>query len=332
MTKTALGILSAVGILCLLAGCSTLSVLDRLEQGDFYVREVEHGLNSPDWLDDATFFATFGPSNEFAKITAPFARILKTYKINDSQVRRLFSINLSPDGTLATFGVQYNEPGIVDIYVYDLARKEVTNLTNGTGQFHGSSFLSDSEVVYAEFDSSVAGEISNRLIRHNINTSAVRTIVDNTFSTENGEIVSGVTFWSPKVSPGIEKIFAGSSRFPAGDTSFKVLDLNTGAEVFDGFSVGSYERIGGGDWIDENTVVMAAHSERDVSYIIVDLTNGSTQVFPLQDQRVTRILGVNVSPNKVFVGSVAAEWTESGHFVANYLLMAKIGETEETGD
>lgn len=316
-------------ICVVISGCGFLNPLNRLATGEFVLSDVDSDINAPDWLDGTTLIATTGPSTNLIEVRAATGAIRRTHVIDNANITNMNAISASPDASLVVFSVNYEGADYSDILVHNLATEATTNLTNASGSFHGASFLSNTEVVYFEFDDSVADEMSNRLIKYDLTSDQTTEIFENTYPMV-GDDIQGDTYWWGQASSEADKVLACTTAYPSGEISFAIFSSVTGDRLFDGFEIGSFTTISRGDWIDENTVIIAYGAGAGSSLAVIDISTGTmVEEFPLVDDRIHRLYGLHVSPDKTMVASHAQELDAEGNHVTNRLIVARIAEAAE---
>jgi len=340
--KTRLVALFAAVVVCVvLAGCAWLNPLSHLETGTYLINDNAPVIN-PDWMDDKTLVGP-GSYTEIHLVAAGTGGIKQTYDPADLTVSRMSMMTASPDTSRVVMTAHFKGPDYddtignndekdyVDILMYDFDSGELTNLTGSTSEYSGASFLSNTEVVYCEYDFSVTDKATIRIIRHNISTDVATTVLSTTIDAVDRNPTAGETYWWPKVAPGIAKVFVCATDHATAETYFKIFDLETGSELCDGSTVGTYDSISSGDWIDANTVVYAAGSKGNISVYVVDVSTGTGTVeeeFSAADPQISYLYGLNLSPDKTMVASHAAEFDANETFVTNRLFVMRIAAAE----
>lgn len=325
---------TCVAALCaVVIGCSGLLPLRKATLGEFEVIDLDSDLNTPAWINDNTLISTAGQADYLFRYSAVSGSIAEHYTIDLESISHLNDVDVSPDATAICFAVFYeaadgNDEEYSDICVYDLDTGELTNLTDGSGSFHGASFLSNSSVVYVEYEELPDGDLTNRVLRHDLSTDETETLYTITFDPDEGNPVGGNVWWG-KASPAHELFFC-HTHGEDGSISFKVLDTETGETVFDGVGVREYEDIKGGDFVDQNTVVISAGTQGSFRFALIDIRDGSVvDQFPIADDRVDAMWGVNLSPDGSVVASSAQDLDADGEHLTNRLIVCRIANAPE---
>jgi hypothetical protein len=205
----------------LIVVCAVVMVgcpLMRLETGDYLLIDVDTDVNNPDWLDAKVSLATTGFSPNLVELNAGNGAVRTTIDVGDATIEQMSMPTLSPDGTRVAITASFTGQTGGSILIYNLSWGSLTNLTNiadGVGA-HGASWLSNSEVVYGMFDETVTDELTNRIVRHNVDTGVSTVIYEDTLATYGGVPTSGETLWRPKVAPGIDRVLVCVSDYDAG--------------------------------------------------------------------------------------------------------------------
>jgi hypothetical protein len=331
--------LVAILLICgVVLGCDFLNPLKNLATGDFLLSPVDTDINAPDWLEAKRLVGTTGYSTNIIELSAATGAILATHVVDDTTISRMNTIDASPDRSLVVFQVHYKGPTYEvddgeleysDIIVYNLAADEATTLTDGGSWFNGASFLSNTEVVYIEYDYSAADEVSNRIIKHNLTTDVATVIVEFVIPVVGGE-TQGDTYWWSQALPGSTKVLVCASEYATGEVSFAVFDTGTGAKLVDGFAVESYDIISKGDWIDEDTIIIATGSDATSQLVIINTSTSTVvQEMPIVDPAIHRLYGLHLSPDKTMVASHAQELDANQNHVGNQLIVVRIAAAAE---
>jgi hypothetical protein len=321
----------AAGLLAL-GGCT--NPLEKIEVGTYIV--IPNFGNQPDWLDNDTLIGLDGPNLTIVEAKAANGDAISVTPIDASGALNCFHIGVSPDKSQVVYGVGYAEgTDYTDIIVHNLETDVATNVTNGAGNYHGCSFLSNTEIVYFdyEYDSPSAGDVTNRVIKHNLTTDTPETLYEASGVDQGGGEFDGLAFYWGKAGPGIGKIVAPASDSSITGYSFAILDADTGAILFNGFDHGwIWSQVRSADWVDADTVAIGAGSQRNYSYFVIDISEtGGEQLAEIEmdDDRFTDLYGVNVSPDGTMIASHFAELDASDDFVGNWNVITRIAPPPE---
>ncbi|GEM_PF-5163236 len=321
-----------LAFLLIFSGCSWFNPLNRIGVGDYLIVDEDTGMNNPVWLGNEKLVAASGNDAGLVSVTeysASAGTVIKEHNVTVTGTYKAGLISLSPDESTVTFHVVYNNDN-ADIVTMDLAADTVTTITDGNSEYHGSSFLSDTKLVYIEFDTSVSGKVTNRLIIHDLSSGTSTTLTEGTYDWD-GTNALGDAIWWGRALQGSNKVLVCAKDYSAGTESFKVYDTTTGNLIFNGFDYGSWTEVTGGDWVDSNTIIIPAGSIGDYNYYIIDIsTSGGTLVrkIVMNDPLISKLWGVKVSPDKTLVVSQYAEHDSSGNWVKNGLVVTRIAEAE----
>ena len=111
-----------------------------------------------------------------------------------------------------------------------------------------------------------------------------------------------------------------------------MLDGDTGDVVFNGFDQGwTWGQVLGGDWLDADTVIIAAGDWDDFGYVICDIAAGSEAIVDeivLDYPPVSVVWEAHVSPDKTMVASHFSKY-DSSTFEYDAAIIARIAPVPE---
>ena len=322
-----------------ISSCDFLNPLNGLEVGSFLIADVGSDINAPDWLDNKTLISTTGYSPNL-NVLSPNGAIRRTYTMDIADISRMNSLSANADGTLVVFNVRYQGPTYevdeveldhADIVLYNIETGVATVLTDSAGGYTGASFLSNTEVVYIEYDDSIDTNKRNRLIKHDLTTGVETVIFDHLY--HDGTDNVGDSFWATQGSPDGTKVLLAAYDYLANETSFAVWSATTDEILFDGHAnLGAFTSISRGDWVDENTIVIASGLDANSVVSVIDISTATGSVvseFTAGDPKNHRLFAIGVSPDGTLVSSHTQEVDAAGAHVTNRLFIARIAVAPE---
>jgi len=315
-------------ITLLLAGCAWLNPLGNLAVGESVIPRADPPPMQPDWLNNERLVSTSGSLEEVYEFKASSGARAETHPYTVTGVTNSFHIGASADGNRVVFCVAYDGTVNTDVVLYTLSAESTTILATADGFHHSPSFLDANNVIFTEFDYSVANLFTNRVVKYNLDTDATETIIE-TSGAATDNTPQDDYFYLSKASPGGTRVLVAAWDQVLARNSFQVYNASTGALVYDGFTFGDYDRVAGADFLDENTVIVCAGGDADYSYYIVDTSTGTlVNEIALTDTRIMDMYGANVSPDGTMVASHFAEIV-GGEFVRNWLIVTRIAAPVE---
>lgn len=303
-----------------LASCDLLWQTDLKETGDYLIFTTNSDINEPDWIDNNSFYATTGFTDEFVKV-AMSGDIKETISLNNSAIGRINLISVSPDSKNAAVMAEYKASDFdpsndnfnmlfyKDIYLYNFDTGKPLKITNSDSDFHGPTFYDNNTLIYFEYDRSVTDKVTMRMIKYTLDSAESTTIYENTLD-EVDAFIYGDNYWRPKAKSGIAKVIMASRHLNSTETyGFDIFDLN-GNLIQDGHQIITLAPVNGADWIDENNIALAGSINGQFYIYTVDLLNKtSTRIFTAPDE-VENIYGLNISENGKYL--ISHVWMKAG--------------------
>jgi hypothetical protein len=291
-----------------IGGCAWLNPLNRIAVGEYLI--LPPTVDTPDWLDNKTLVGTSGPDLRIHELKASNGRSITCHELTLSDITDTKFIGASPDrsevalNVLSPAGTNYS-----NVILLDLETDLVTEITDTiTVHYEAPSFLSASVIVYTGYDDTVMDTITRTLVSYNLSTETETTVVTGTWNTSDPR----TDFYLCKALEGGNMILACAMEYPAELASFLVFNATTGAVEFDGFAFDTWDSVTGCDWLDEDTVIIAAGSRGDFSYYTVDISTPAGEFvgdpIALADPAIDEVWGLNVSPDGTMVASSFATY------------------------